>query len=918
MLAVAIPTAVKAAPSQSNVTVGVGGAAPSTAGPVTGGPITGQGDNSGGAPLNPCPPQACESFGITLVAPAGFIANNVITLSASVSYDQPPSGSGPGTLDTYLEDASGNVLSSDPNSDNPSHLALADAAPGSYTLLIAGSTGADNSYSATVTAAAAARTTPTLACSGCAPITFSTPTIMSPIESVGEPTIAESPAKDDTVYASGPWGSGTQRSLWYASADHGQTFRLVQQCPPESGEVPTSCPPPTSVNGTANPPGGGDTDQRLDHTGKDYFVDLWALACDRMATTADHGATADQNALGCQHETASGGASSAGGSDRQWLSVFDPKLTGATSTAADAAMAPVIYMEYNRVEGVGGNGCSFWLKSTDGLNFSAADGGISHYGCDGYPSVDQVTGDVFEAAGGKLNIGVPDAGGNLTFLDDAGGNAIGNKLIDFAGAAGAADTLFAVSSMDTGRNLHVTWTNSARQVFTTVASYKTNWTRFAAPVQVSLPPANTNVFPWVVAGGAGRSDSVWYGTNSTADPSSNAGQEWNVYMTQLTWPVDSSGAVTLAPPTGQMVRVSPHPAHYNSICLAGTGCIASQGDRNLADFFSVTVDHFGAAEVEYDDTTNGLEEAGFAPGNGLADHAGAPVVTIARQDGGAGLDGTPVTTRADEPTSAPTTGMTHAAGQALYPVIGGMDQPALDLTGNQLAMSADGKTLTVTMDVKDLSTGAVSSALTNVTGSQFLQYVTRWLMCPTNPNTETNNCSIYYAMAEIPAATGVNATVQYYAGAADSIDLCSVSACDPHAEYYPESASSSLPNATGNSETGSVSCPASGSCTLSISVPTADVGSPTQGSLLEEVGSYSFASARPQAAVTFAQAEADLLPLEIDGVCCFNFQAAPTANTPEAPWTPGLVVGGLALIAAAGFRRRHGRRRAAGMTSTLG
>jgi hypothetical protein len=37
-------------------------------------------------------------------------------------------------------------------------------------------------------------------------------------------------------------------------------------------------------------------------------------------------------------------------------------------------------------------------------------------------------------------------------------------------------------------------------------------------------------------------------------------------------------------------------------------------------------------------------------------------------------------------------------------------------------------------------------------------------------------------------------------------------------------------------------------------------------------GSYTFAAARLQAAVTNAMAEADVLPLEVDGMCCFNFR----------------------------------------------
>jgi len=111
----------------------------------------------------------------------------------------------------------------------------------------------------------------------------------------------------------------------------------------------------------------------------------------------------------------------------------------------------------------------------------------------------------------------------------------------------------------------------------------------------------------------------------------------------------------------------------------------------------------------------------------------------------------------------------------------------------------------------------------------------------------------------------------FFAGKAQSVDLCSVSACFPHIITYPE------PAFGGTSETGSVSCPASPSasnpCTLTITVQVADVGGPTGSNLLEEVGGYAFASAHEQGALTNAQAEADNVPLEIDGVCCYNFRA---------------------------------------------
>src|SRR5437660_8575790 len=271
--------------------------------------------------------------------------------------------------------------------------------------------------------------------------TYATPMLMDPNHTVGEPTIVHSPAADGTVYASGPWGTGTQRSIWDASADGGETFRLVGQCAPQSGEVATECLPPTAVLGSPNPPGGGDTDQRLDHNGKDYFADLWALACDRVATTTDHGATAPQNAYGCNSPTVNP-TSRPDGSDRQWLAVFDPQLTGVTSTAPDRSLAPPTYMEYNNLQTTPANP-AYWVKSTDGLNYTPANTDNGNFGSDGYPAVDQVTGKVFEASGCPtgialcLNIGTPiDTGGDLCLLDDPTSITMGGVQITCTSSSG--------------------------------------------------------------------------------------------------------------------------------------------------------------------------------------------------------------------------------------------------------------------------------------------------------------------------------------------------------------------------------------------------------------------------------------------------------------------------------------------------
>jgi len=693
---------------------------------------------------------------------------------------------------------------------------------------------------------------------GAASIAFSTPTVVDPIHTFGEPDIGIDSL--GRVFVSGPTGTGTQRSMWEGSVDGGKSFREV-----------SAGPPPSALIGTEQPPGGGDTELKFDHNAKQYFADLYALACLRVATTSDGGATV-------QNSTAGGCETTGPGADRQWLSVYDP--AGIKTTSPYTGPTPLVYLDYNDLGLVAGsnypNGGSQWNKSTDGLNYTQAIAGnpavlgqaapYAPFGADGYPAIDQVTGDVFEAAGLQnadgtwsllLNIGSPDSAGDLTFLDQ--GNTDSSKLpgllVHIAdGLSGSPDVLFSVLSMDSARNLYAAFTVSAdashpaqRQTYVSAASASSGWRTWTPPVQVSQAPSMVSVFPWIKAGGAGRADAVWYGGNQTADPSTSTSMVWDVFMSQLVFPTTKSGAITGAAPSVTMVKATPHPMHYGSICLTGTGCITIQGNRNLADFFEVTIDSSGAAEIVYDDTSNGLVQPGFTPDNQqLVDHAGAPLVTILRQSSGPGLFGTQVSGSSN----AVRSGLSDTTGDALYPVNGGSAIPGMDITNASIGLSSG--TLTITLKVANLSTPATTIA--TLPGATNLQYVTRWQMGNT----------IYYAAMENTAA---NQPV-FYAGAARSVDLCSVSACFPHVLTYPE------PAFGGSTERGSIVCPASPSasnpCTLTILVHPADVGGPAPSSVLEEVGAYSFAATTQSGEITNAQALADDVPLEIDGACCFN------------------------------------------------
>ena len=713
-----------------------------------------------------------------------------------------------------------------------------------------------------------------LAVSASSSIGFETPTVVDPIHTNGEPDIAV-----DTfgrVFDSGPTGTGTQRSTWFGSVDGGHTFRVMAQ----------KRPPDAIIGIPAPGPGGGDTDINFDRSGKQYFADLYALACIRVAVTGptNSGASDQENVVGC-------GVGTVPGADRQWLAVYDPAPGSPNLSAYRAAggATPLIYLEYNNLNGPGPNNGAQWNKSTDGLIYTNATGDevlpgsgqpYSPFGADGYPAIDQVTGKVFQAAGCDsktcgtsttavpglyLNIGTPDSTGTLHFLDATGTGQDLTKLIKIADTpTGSPDTLFSVVSMDSGRNLVAVWcisssTPADRQVFVSAASAASGWTAWTAPVQVSdgsiVTGDATNVFPWIKAGGPGRADAVWYGSDKQVDPSSHNNQIWNVFMNQIVFPTNASGAVTGASPATTLVKATPHPMHYDDICLSGSSCILSTGNRNLADFFEVNIDRTGAAEIVYDDTSNGLVQPPNLCSAQFVDHCGAGVITVARQSSGMGLFGTAVS----GPSNTPVSGLSDPAGDALFPVVGGSNQRGMDIRSSSLSLSPDGQTLSVRMQVVDLSNPASTTAV--ISGATNLQYVTRWQMGNT----------IYYAAMENTAANQPS----FYAGAAQSIDLCSVSACFPHVITYPEPGAATF---TGKAETGSVNCPsvpsASNPCTLTIKVNVADVGSPTANSLLEEVGGYALAAATQEGAETNATAESDTVPLEIDGVCCYNFKAS--------------------------------------------
>jgi len=680
--------------------------------------------------------------------------------------------------------------------------------------------------------------------SGTSGVTFGVPRIVDPIHTYGEPDIAIGPTGD--VVVSGPQGTGVQRSIWNVSRDNGNSWRYVM-------DLPQGTPAPVPPKSTAGP-GGGDTELAIDHTGKIYYSDLYALQCFTAATSPDHGATVKSSPLGCSHPEA----------DRQWYALYDPKPSdnsispyyAAHRNAQGYLSKPLLYLSYNDL--VFGAQLD---KSTDGLMFTPAgktqappgvygDGTGGNNVADGNIVIDQHTGKMLalvnHSEAGKPNglalaVGTPDVDGDMTFS---------YKTVA-AGLALPPDLLFPVLAQDSNRTLYATWIAdgngdvtkpTAYHVFYSYATEASGWTKWSAPRQLDAPPSLTNVFPWVAAGGKGNIDVVWYGADRREDPSkTNATNQkkWNVFMAQV------SAADTAAPAVIQ-TKVTPHPMHYNDICLLGSACVTNQGNRNLADFFQVKIDREGRARVVYDDTSNGLIQPGFEPTNGLFDHSGAAVVTVGTQSTGrnawTGAALSPLRVRTPHPSIGDPTG-----DALVNKPIGGTNAPGADVTAVSVAPSGNNLVVKVTTAAGSLGSAALQA------GTPFGQLVVRWQMGNT----------LYYAAVE-QAATGGATT--FYAGRSGSIDLCSVSACSPHfLTYY-------VPPAGGTGVSGSTGVSATGVPTYTVNVPLSLVGSPTSTSLLEEVTGYAFVSTH-SAKVPITNAEADAeegIPVEIEGTEAFN------------------------------------------------
>jgi len=422
----------------------------------------------------------------------------------------------------------------------------------------------------------------------------------------GEPTVTVDryPGGNDVTYVSGPNGFVFPHySPFFKSGDLGQSFR-----------IPAHVPSFGQTFGTGG--GGGDSYQVVGQTShKVFFVDLPGPGCVTMNTSSNQGETWVGDNIGC-------GQSPGAIDDRQWDAVDEnaPMPAGNTGNVyvsfinVTNPVASTLALARSTHDGAPGTFVSDSVCNT--LNGQVPNNTVCPDADD--PAL-QVAGPPVVDYYNTHNIYIPFVRATPIIPGVSSGPPYSlwvAKSTDGAGTWTRTEVanlgqhnpvnLFPEMTIDKAGNLYYTWSqtqgpssdasgfNGEQDVYYTYSTDRgATW---VPPIPLTQEANDSAVMPWMVAGDAGRVDLVYYkannGANSNASP---PGTVWNVFFGQSLNALNSGSNF-------KSVQISDHPNHLGGICTAGLAC---SGDRDLLDFFTVDIDHLGAANVVWaDDNTS--------------------------------------------------------------------------------------------------------------------------------------------------------------------------------------------------------------------------------------------------------------------------------------------------------------------------
>jgi hypothetical protein len=511
-----------------------------------------------------CPPTAdpanasCDHYYLTVDEAGGA----EITINWSSSDND---------FDLFVYDSSGNQVASSASGGTTSEQVFIPNASGTYEVRVVPFlvTGSGYNGSATWSATAPPTPNPTRGTGG---LTFGPATVVDAQRTMGEPV--NHIDKYGNYWDTGPWGFSTAQMFVHRSTDRGDQFNIVS---------------PAGLRPNAATSGGGDSDITTDDQGFAYFADLEGLVQIGCGVSNDNGNNWRENE----------NCATVPGDDRQWLAVDNGTSPGADDNTVfmaynDAAVGSVI-------DSTPGSTGSTDLIGGFAYSDSGAGAVTGNSPC-GQLRFDPVNrnlyypcaaGDHVEITRGHVNVGQR-TGITYTNLNapPSPGGTVGDIFPDVA--------------IDRAGNVYAVWIDESNH--NVYYAYSTNQgTTWNSVRQINGNDANSNVFPWAVAGAAGKLVVAWYGNSSHLDsdnmPSWYNDREaatafpWFGYVSQVTNAASSS-------PSFAQQRFTEKPMHYGQICNGGLGCTTSMGDRTMADFFAVTLDLDGSMRLIYNDTTS--------------------------------------------------------------------------------------------------------------------------------------------------------------------------------------------------------------------------------------------------------------------------------------------------------------------------
>jgi hypothetical protein len=528
------------------------------------------------------------------------------------------------------------------------HYASADLAPGTYNTQVCPFSGGVIAEPYTYTGTFATSNTPVVGVPGStdggagattAPryvqgkLVFSPATVIDAQRTEGEPLNFI----DGTgFWESGPWGTTTQNSFIHRSTD-GVDWHV---------DSPVGLRPDPG-------PGGGDTDVVADDQGNIYFIDLEALVNLGTSVSNDRGNTWRKNPAAVQNAAV----------DRQWYAV-DNGTTGAADDNTvfmafhTLAVGTFIYSSPGSKGSSDAVGGLVWQSSS-----AKSPAPLANDASCGQLRFDRVKRNLLYACGEGNHVRI-----TIGHVNPGQRTGIEYHNVNAPASPGGGDVghLFPSVATDAAGNIYASWIDENDN--NAYYSYSTDeGATWSTPVRVNGAPSVTNEFLWAQGGDPGTVVLAWLGTETSGtpdsypswkvDPQGSTAIKWFGYVSTIT------AAASKKPVLAQQ-RFTEKPMHYGQICNQGTLCVASGGDRTMADYFGFNLDREGGIRFVYNDTTS--------------QHHGAHLYEIRQLKGR-----TPAGGSLNRP--VPANPIADAAGDAQWPHYSatgaGANLPQLDLRG---------------------------------------------------------------------------------------------------------------------------------------------------------------------------------------------------------------------------------------------